>query len=158
MLLFLLMFFSWPISSARLYLFDRHICTGLGDRVGTMLSLAALARVEKASIAYLWCKDPSVIVPDQRVLMPKGIGFNYSLDEFQSRFKPPSEIVFVDDLSQPELQGLPRVIWKFLPLPAEQGSDSIPQNGWLTMRLPSQCQRTGSWTTLTHSNHTTGVW
>jgi hypothetical protein len=30
----------------------------------------------------------------------------------------------VDNLSKLELQGLPRVIWKFLPLPEEQGSDS----------------------------------
>jgi len=46
------------VSSSRLYLFDRPICTGLGDRVGTMLALAALARVENARIAYLWCEDP----------------------------------------------------------------------------------------------------
>lgn len=128
-----------PVScTERLYLYDRPICTGLGDRVGTMLSLAALARVENASIAYLWCKDPSVIVPAQRAFMPRWSGFNYSLDEFKSRFRPPSEIAFVDDLSGRELQGLPRVVWQGLPFPAEQGSDSIPQNAWLTMRLPTE--------------------
>ena len=74
MLFFMLMVLSWPVSSSRLFLFDRSICTGLGDRVGTMLSLAALARVENASIAFLWCKDPSVIVQDQCVLMQSGAG------------------------------------------------------------------------------------
>ncbi len=45
------------------FLFDRPICTGLGDRVGIMLSLAALARHHNASVRYLWCEDPSVIYP-----------------------------------------------------------------------------------------------
>jgi hypothetical protein len=70
--------------------------------------------------------------------MPKWSGFNYSLDEFKSRFKPPDEIVFVDNLSKPELQALPKVIWQSLPFQAENGADSIPQNSWLTMRLPTE--------------------
>lgn len=138
MFLFLLMLVgSCLVSSGRLYLFDRPICTGLGDRVGTMLSLAALARVENASIAFLWCNNPSMIPPGHRAMIPRWTGFTYNLDEFKSRFMPPNEIVFVDNLSNPLFQALPRVIWKGLPLPAEQGSDSIPQNGWLTMRLPT---------------------
>ncbi len=37
------------------FLFDLPICTGLGDSVGTVLSLAALARHHNTTIAYPWC-------------------------------------------------------------------------------------------------------
>jgi hypothetical protein len=105
------------------YLYDRPICTGLGDRVGTMLSLAALARVENATIAYLWCNNED--------------GLHYGLAEFRARFHPPSEIVFVDDLLNPAIQRLPKVVSTSMPFPSKQGSDMIPQNAWLTMRLPT---------------------
>jgi len=134
----LLMVLPCLVSPTGLFLFDRPICTGLGDRVGTMLSLAALARVENATIAYLWCEDPYIIIPAQRLFMPRWHGFVYSLAEFKTRFRPPPEIVFVQDLADPSLQRLPKVVWgESMPLPAEQGSDSIPQIGWLTMRLPT---------------------
>jgi hypothetical protein len=120
------------------YLFDRPICTGLGDRVGTMLSLAALARHHNATIGYLWCEDPSVIFPSLRARVPSWHGFDYNLTEFKTRFRPPPEIVFVSDLNDPALQRLPKVVWgqDSMPIPSEQGSDSIPQIAWLTMRLP----------------------
>ena len=120
------------------YLFDRPICTGLGDRVGTMLSLAALARHHNATIGYLWCEDPSVIFPRIRSGIPFWYGYDYNLSEFKARFHPPREIVFVSDLSDRRLQRLPKVVWGEgqMPFPAEQGSDSIPNIAWLTMRLP----------------------
>jgi hypothetical protein len=119
------------------YLFDRPICTGLGDRMGTMLSLAALARLENATVAFLWCHDPAPILPRQRKYMPGWVGFNYSLAEFKQRFRPPPELVFVSSLTLPELKHLPRVQWgtEFMPLPAEAGGDAIPNIAWLTMRL-----------------------
>ncbi len=98
--LLLLGLLSSVSASTNHFLFDRPICTGLGDRVGTMLSLAALARLENGSIIYLWCKDPSVIMQATRTFVPKWSGFNYSLDEFKSLFHPPREIVFVSNLLQ----------------------------------------------------------
>jgi hypothetical protein len=136
--LLLLMVLPCLVSPAGLFLFDRPICTGLGDRVGTMLSLAALARVENATIAYLWCEDPSVVYPRVGKWIPRWTGWEYNLTEFRARFRPPPEIVFVQDLADPSLQRLPKVVWgESMPFPAEQGSDSIPQIGWLTMRLPT---------------------
>jgi hypothetical protein len=128
-----------PSSYAQDFLFDRPICTGLGDRVGVMLTLAALARVNNATIGFQWCKDPSVIIPAQRRLMPLWHGFDYNFTEFKARFRPPSDIIFVSDLSTPALQRLPKVVWEQgnMPFPAEQGSDSIPNIAWLTMRLPT---------------------
>lgn len=116
----------------RTYVFDRPICTGLGDRIGTMLSLAALARLENATVVYLWCEDVTEILPRIRPHVPTWVGFNYSLDEFRSRFKLPSEIKFVQNLSS--WRHLPVVQWG-APLPAEMGSDSIPHIAWLTMRM-----------------------
>ena len=132
------LFFVWA-THAQDFLFDRPICTGLGDRVGTMLSLAALARHHNATVGYLWCEDPSSLFPFLRQFVPLWSGFEYNLTEFKARFHPlPPEIVFVSDLTDPSLQRLPKVVWgqPHMPIPAEQGSDSIPNIGWLTMRLP----------------------
>jgi hypothetical protein len=119
------------------FLFDRPICTGLGDRVGTMLTLAALARHHNATVGYLWCEDPSVIYPRIRSGIPRWSGYDYNLTEFKARFRPPPEIIFVSDLADPGLQRLPKVVWgRGSPFPAEQGSDSIPNIAHLTMRLP----------------------
>jgi hypothetical protein len=103
-----------------------------------MLSLAALARHHNATIAYLWCEDPSVILPRIRSGIPLWSGYDYNFTEFKNRFRPPPEIVFVSDLADPALQLLPKVIWGegHMPFPAEHGSDSIPNIAWLTMRLP----------------------
>jgi hypothetical protein len=103
-----------------------------------MLSLAALARHHNTTIAYLWCEDPSVVFPRIRRFVPLWSGYDYNLTEFKARFRPPHEIVFVSDLADPALQHLPKVVWGQppMPLPAEQGSDAIPDIGWLTMRLP----------------------
>jgi hypothetical protein len=127
-----------PAHQAQDFLFDWPICTGLGDRVGTMLSLAALARPHNTSITNLWCKDPSMVYPSVSRWILLWTGWEYNLTEFKARFHPPPEIVLVSDLADPALQRLPKVVWgqPHMPLPAEQGSDSIPNIGWLTMGLP----------------------
>lgn len=136
---FLVILLALLATRAQDFLFDRAICTGLGDRVGVMLTLAALARHHNATIAYLWCEDPSVILPRIRSGIPLWSGYDYNLTEFKARFRPPPEIVFVSDLEDPGLQRLPRVVWGqgHMPFPAEHGSDSIPNIAWLTMRLPT---------------------
>lgn len=117
------------------YIFDRPICTGLGDRLGTMLSLAALARLENATVVFLWCDDPAPAILRIRPQVPSWVGFNYSLPELKKRFKLPPEIRFVSDLSH--WRHLPPVQWNNdkTSLPAEMGSDSIPHIAWLTMRM-----------------------
>jgi hypothetical protein len=56
------------LPTSRRYLFDRDICTGLGDRLGVLLSLAALARMDGATVVFLWCEDPSGIFPRMRTV------------------------------------------------------------------------------------------
>ncbi len=114
------------------FLFDRPICTGLGDRVGTMLTLAALARHHNATVGYLWCEDPSVIYPRIRSGIPRWSGYDYNLTEFKARFRPPPEIIFVSDLADPGLQRLPKVVWG-------QGHTPSPLN---KARIPSQTSPT----------------
>lgn len=125
------------VDSRQLYVFDRPICTGLGDRMGTMLSLAALARIENASVAFLWCTDPKLVMSRLRQHIPGWSGYNYSLTELRRRIRLPKELVLVDSLSLPKLKGLPRVQWgpDVMPVPAELGMDSIPNIASLTMRL-----------------------
>jgi hypothetical protein len=125
-------------TSAQDFLLDRPICTGLGDRVGTMLTLAALARHHNATVGYLWCEDPSMIYARIRSGIPRWSGYDYNLTEFKARFRPPPEIILVSDLADPGLQRLPKVVWGqgHTPFPAEQGSDSIPNIAYLTMRFP----------------------
>lgn len=117
------------------YIYDRPICTGLGDRLGTMLSLAALARLENATVAYLWCEDPAPVFSRIRPHIPSWVGYNYSLPELEKRFKIPSEIRVVGNLS--DWRHLPAVQWNNdkTSLPAEMGSDAIPNIAWLTMRM-----------------------
>jgi hypothetical protein len=130
-----------PSTHEQDFLFDWPICTGLGDRVGVMLTLAALARHHNTMVGYLWCKDPSVIYSCIHSGIPRWSGHDYNLNEFKARFRPPSRTMFVSDLADPSLQRLPKVVWGQpgqgeMPFPAEHGSDSIPNIAWLTMRLP----------------------
>ncbi len=81
-----------PSSYAQDFLLDRPICTGLGDRVGVILTLAALARFNNATIGFQWCKDPSVIIPAHRRLMPLWHGFDYNLQSYGVQGPIPSTL------------------------------------------------------------------
>jgi hypothetical protein len=120
--------------SDQYYLFDRAICTGLGGRVGTMLTLAALGRRHSAKVVFRWCEDGSEI--SDRILphIPRWRGYNYSLAEFKTRFRPPSDVVLVEQITD-ALKKLPRVQWLGVGIPAEQGSDSVYTTAWKTTRL-----------------------
>lgn len=122
------------LGSARDYFFDRAICTGMGDRVGTMLTLAALARSEGAKVVFWWCDDPSEIYSRIHPHIPRWHGYNYSLTEFKMRFNPPAEVLLVEMVTAKHKM-LPRVQWNGVGLPAEDGSDSVYTVAWKTTRL-----------------------
>ncbi len=134
---YIFFFLGCVAASSEHYIFDRAICTGLGDRLGTMLSLATLARIENSTVSYLWCNDPVDVLPRIRKHIPSWIGYTYPLAELKTRFVLPKEIILVSDLSSPDLQKLPKVQWgpPTMSIPAEQGADSIPGIAWQTMRL-----------------------
>lgn len=127
--------FSWIcLVNAKEYLFDRAICTGMGDRVGTMLTLAALAHLEGDKVVFWWCDDPSEIMSRMHPAIPKWHGYNYSLAEFKQRFYLPNELILVSRVTD-EYNLLPRVQWNGVGLPAEHGSDSVYTVAWKTTRL-----------------------
>lgn len=122
------------LADARKYLFDRAICTGLGDRVGSMLTLAALARMKGVQVVFGWCNDPSEVYSRLHQHIPRWTGYNYSLTEFIKRFNPPSEIIIVERITEKHKR-LPRVQWEGIGIPAEYGSDSVYTIAWKTTRL-----------------------
>ena len=122
------------VCGARDYLFDRAICTGLGDRVGTMLTLAALARLEDGKVVFQWCNYHKGIFSQIRSHIPRWHGHNYSMVEFKSRFSLPAEIILVESITA-EHRTLPLVQWTGLGVPAEEGSDSVYTIAWKTTRL-----------------------
>ena len=111
------------------FTFERDICTGLGDRLGLILTLAALARVENASVAFKWCTDPSPVLSRIRPHIPLWNGYNFSLSELQNRFNLPVEIVFAP------LGQAAKVQWQNVGVPAEECLDSVYTIAWRTMRL-----------------------
>ena len=68
------------------FFYDRDVCTGLGDRVGALMTLLTLARMYDCKIYFRWCEDPSIIYKSQREHMPKWYGFSYDLSQFKSQF------------------------------------------------------------------------
>jgi hypothetical protein len=117
----------------RKYFFDLDICTGMGDRVGTILTLAALARLEGARVVVWWCDKPSKIFSRVHPHIPRWHGYNYSLTEFKKRFVLPTEVILVDTVAARHTK-LPRVQWKGVGLPAEHGSNSVYTIAWKTTR------------------------
>jgi hypothetical protein len=118
----------------RQYFFDLEICTGMGDRVGTMLSLAALARLEGARVVFWWCDNPSKIFSRVHPHIPRWHGYNYSITEFKMRFVLPTEIILVDSVAESHTK-LPRVQWEGVGIPAEHGSNCVYTIAWKTTRL-----------------------
>jgi hypothetical protein len=134
MRVFLVLCLLFSSAQAREYLFDRPICTGLGDRLGVVLSLAALAEIEKATIYFVWCDDPSIVFPRIRQGVPTWSGYNYSMDAFVGWFAPSKGVKLISEATH-QHQAMLRVIWSGLALPAESGFDSVYTLAWRTMRL-----------------------
>ena len=116
------------------FLFERDICTGLGDRLGLVLTLATFARLEDAVVVFPWCEDPASVLPRLTAGIPTWRGYNFSLAEFQRRFELPKEVAMVRNVTS-EHWGLPRVRWENVGVQAEHGSDSVYTVAWQTMRL-----------------------
>ena len=122
------------------YVYDRAVCTGLGDRVGAMMTLATLARLNYVSVVFRWCGDPSEIFPSQHRYMPKWHGFDYNLTDFRARFLPPE---FPLDIVTPDLSPLHKsserkVVWQGLAVPAEAGLDQAYTTAWRAVQLPGR--------------------
>ena len=67
------------------WVFDQNICTGLGDRLGIMLTLYTLANLTNTSIFFEWCMDPTKAGSQNPLhyrFIPGWIGWQYDLHEF----------------------------------------------------------------------------
>jgi hypothetical protein len=131
------------VSSSPDYLFDRPICTGLGDRLGIILSLSALAYLEPTTttVHFVWCETPMLISDHHRKWVPTWTGFNYSLPHFNEIFGPISNIELVAETHLTGWHwGLPKVKWQGLDLPGETGMNMVYTLAWRTMLLHRRVQ------------------
>ena len=92
-----------PQTNLELWRYNRTICTGLGDRLGALLTVAALAHVANVDVEMEWCGDPQSIYPHQRAYMPQWYGFHYPLDAFLQTFEIPTNIKLVPRYSKATL-------------------------------------------------------
>lgn len=122
------------------YVYDRAVCTGLGDRVGAMMALATLAHLHRVEVVFRWCGDPSEIYPSQRRFMPRWHGFDYNLTEFRARFLPPAFplTVVTPDLSAEQRRSPRKITWQGLEVPAEAGLDQVYTTAFRAMQVPGR--------------------
>jgi len=133
LIIILLLLHMGLASSSPAWFFPRRICTGLGDRIGTWLTLASLARLQNATVFTVWCHDPSFMMPEIRVHIPEWHGYTYSIPDLHSSLGLPAEIVILHNDTG---LGLPNVTEGHA-APAIAGFDAVYTIAWQTMRLGS---------------------
>jgi hypothetical protein len=83
------------------WLFDAAICTGLGDRLGYMVSLSALARLnDNSTVVMEWCEDAqraSLANPLHLKFIPQWTGWKYPLHTVLAHITIPSNVEFYPD-------------------------------------------------------------
>ena len=105
------------------WVYNRTICSGLGDRLGALLTVAALARISNVDVEMEWCDgDLSRVYGNVRAHIPEWHGFNYSRVEFLDAFGVPSNIRLVDKFTE---RGRPSVSYVGGELPAEEARDQV---------------------------------
>ena len=76
--------------------FQRSTCTGLGDRVGALLSIAAVAHAYNGTVWTRWCTDPQGVHesnPLFRHYVPQWTGFPWlTLEDLRARFSLPRTV------------------------------------------------------------------
>ena len=123
------------------YVYDRAICTGFGDRMGDLMSLATMARLQSVRVVFEWCQDPSIIFSRVHQHIPKFNGWKYDLPEFMERFLPPSEISIVSNLSVEHKKSPYKVKYEGLPVPSEAGLNMVYTTSYDTFQLKANVKR-----------------
>jgi len=106
----LLISFTAPVRG-NAWVFDQDICTGLGDRLGIMLTLSTLAHLENTTIFFEWCMDATKAGsqnPLHYKFIPEWIGWEYSLHEFQQKLSLPPNLIVTHQFTD-SIMSLPRV-------------------------------------------------
>ena len=79
------------------WLYERAVCTGLGDRLGTIIALSALASLHNSSfIVHMeWCTDPMLVTlqnPLHLQYIPKWTGWDYPIVKLRATMTLPDNI------------------------------------------------------------------
>jgi hypothetical protein len=115
------------------WLYDNPICTGLGDRLGLILSLSALARLHNGVVYMEWCTEPERALLGNPMFLryiPQWTGYNYPLEILRTYISLPENVRFyTSDQPYPHFSDEQLVQWG-LPdqLPPHSG---IPQTNTL---------------------------
>lgn len=116
------------------YVYDRPICTGLGDRLGDIMSLATMAKIQSTKVVFQWCTDPSIIFQRIHEYIPKWSGYQYDLNEFMQRFTPPPQIEIVYNFSINHKKNK-KVKYEGVQVPSEAGLNMIYTTAWKAMHF-----------------------
>ena len=114
------------------WVYNRTICTGLGDRVGAMLTVATLAYIANVDIEIQWCGDPQHTYAQINVFIPRWKGYNMPLAEFKKMFTIPANIRLVEQFTS---NGSYSVSYTGNELPAEESLDQVYTLASRTTRL-----------------------
>ena len=83
--------------------YHRSMCTGLGDRFGILLSLAAAARAyhTNGTVTFRWCAHPMQHndSPDLQRAIPGWTGYGYRLSDLHAHFRLPEGLRIVPQWS-----------------------------------------------------------
>jgi len=118
------------------WFYNQYICTGLGDRIGTILTLSTLAHIQNTTVFFEWCLDASkagVQNPLHYKFIPGWVGWQYSLHTFQQKFKFPPNVVLLHKISR-DIQALPKVQTQY-EIPAIQGMQFLYTMAYKTMYI-----------------------
>jgi hypothetical protein len=96
---FILFLLLWSAEGqlASTWLYDISICTGLGDRLGCIISLSALARLNNATVFMEWCEDAQRAVlanPLHLKFIPQWTGYKYNLNSVLEHITLPDNVQF----------------------------------------------------------------
>jgi hypothetical protein len=122
------------------YVYDRAECTGLGDRVGILMTLATLANLHDVQIAFEWCQDPSQVFPRLHKHIPQWKGYDYDMPEFIGRFWPHHDklTIIADNFTSHQRESSYKVVWKNLAVPAEAGLHHVYTTAWKATQIPDK--------------------
>ena len=106
--------------------YEQSICSGLGDRLGTIIALSALASLHNASyvVQMEWCTDNSKVLrqnPYHLQYIPYWTGFDYPIETLHKTLRLPSNIRLFTSQQMMDASGL-GVVREEGRIPAAQGT------------------------------------
>jgi hypothetical protein len=118
------------MSVAHHWLYDNPICTGLGDRLGLILALSALASLHnnstnKVVVHMEWCTEPERALlghPHLRRWVPGWTGFGFPVEALLASFTLPANVRLYATSQQPMHNFHERLVLHGGPVPAWEGT------------------------------------